>query len=362
MKRTPKRLVIIDLIRAASFIAIVIFHMTYALWGRTGLNVIPDTQLSTQVLEIYGRLLGFSGFTVLFLSFFLFGYQPNRNWKKLWITLFGFFLVWAALSGEFPYIWDVYPYLLVVILLAAFLRSWPGWIVASIGAIVVSIPFWRLESYLNWPPIVTGTMFGNCTLSNGVGEDWPLLPWIGLPIFALGVGQLAHRHAKRLQNFSFAEGVFWLLALVSTAPYLGGYFSVPIGDHFACYVFRRPPVTFWSHQLCLILLLRVGFLPAVNNWLESRSFFKWLSGLAINRSFFLAYFVHYPYCLAWAAFASAIAMNPATAFAVGVVTCLIWAECLPRLLRPFMKLVNQADRVNGSSVVDFKFQLSKRRL
>lgn len=363
MERASERLPMIDILRLFSFFAIVIFHMTYALWGRNGFDFIPDSHLSTRILESYGRLMAFSGFTVLFLSFFLFGFRAIQpDWRKLWLTLFGFFLVWAVAGGEFPYIWDVYPYLLVATLLCALSSKWPAWVLVALGGVTTSLPFWRLESILNLSPLVTGALFGNCSHSGGLGEEWPLLPWLGYPLFALGVGKLAFTHREGLTKMKSAEAVFWVAALSYSTTLLGGYFSTPIGDHFACFMFQRPADIFWAHQVWPIFFLRLGFLASVKASLTNSATTQKISRLMINQRFLFAYFIHYPFCLAWAALAAASAMPPEWAFALGVVTCIIWAEVTPRLFRPPKRLLNQMNRLSGATRSDFELQFRPRRL
>lgn len=337
---TPlQRLPMIDLMRALAFFAIIIFHASYTLWAPAGYDRVPEPDLWVWPLEAYARALSFSGFTIILLSFFLFGFKNEigRGWQRLWLILAGFFVVWAVVSGSFPYIWDIYPYLLIVLALAGWTRRWPGWWLVILGGITVSTPFWNLEPTLKWPDWLSGPLFGNCSVNDSLGDDWPLLPWIGYPIFALGLGRLARDHEPRLRGMKRLEIFFWVVVLALSLTQIGEYYVTPLGNRFACYIFRRPLETFWAHQIWVIFLVRLGFLPAVHTWLSRSTVINWLSRRAVNRRFFLAYFIHYPYCLAWAWAAIALQVNlRGWIFALGVYSCAVWVECSSVVIRRFL--------------------------
>src|SRR4051812_24785421 len=96
----PKQRILgIDLIRFFSFYAILAFHQSYALWAGDGHEGLAVKTLWLLPIEVYARTLAFSGFSVMFLSFFLFGLQlrASRKWHALWPILFVFFIIWSVL-------------------------------------------------------------------------------------------------------------------------------------------------------------------------------------------------------------------------------------------------------------------------
>ncbi|NJL25967.1 MAG: hypothetical protein HC902_12910 [Calothrix sp. SM1_5_4] len=85
----------IDILRFISFQAILAFHLTYALWADLGYtNYVVGDNPWMAPFEVYSRALVFSGFSVLFLSFFLFGLRAKerpslkRRYLPVWITAF----------------------------------------------------------------------------------------------------------------------------------------------------------------------------------------------------------------------------------------------------------------------------------
>ncbi len=323
------RLPVIDLIRLFSFLAIIIFHTSFTLWPAAQFDRVPEPSLWITPLETYARALSFSGFTVIFLSFFLFGFKAElkQNWFRLWLLMLAFFALWRLGGDDFPYIWDIYPYLLVVVALSALLRNWPGWLLAILGGILTSIPFWHFEPRLQLVDWLSGPIFGNCHLNDLDGDEWPLLPWIGYPIFAFGMGRLARKYENKLKSMSFGEIVFWSAALGISLNQIGEYYATPLGYRFGCFIFRRPPLTFWSHQIWIIFLVRLGYTRVVNTWLTRNRLVTWITQRPVNRKFYLAYFLHYPFCLVWAAGASHLNLNlQPWVFAAGVFACVIWVE------------------------------------
>ena len=300
------RLLTVDLIRWLSFYAIVIYHLTFALWARYSLNHIPIRGPLVWPLENYARAFSFSGFTIIFLSFFMFGFNGNKSKKAAWLPLIllGFAVIWLATVEEFPFWWDIYPYLLcalAALFIVQKLKVAPPTLALASG-ITLSIPFWNLEKLMALPVWAATILLGACQTRNDLG-DWPLLPWIAYPLFAYGIGQLAVKNRQALKQLAMPETLVWAAALSTSVIYLGGYFHTPIGEEFGCSVFRRPPIEFWAHQLWIFFIVRLSFLPAVHEWLAKRTVAQWISNSPVNRSFFLIYFIHYPiaFALAWLA-------------------------------------------------------------
>ncbi len=290
----------IDLLRTMSFLAILIFHLSYALWAHHGRLDAIQSPL-TKPFEVYARALVFSGFSVLLLSFFLFGFRGTRKWGVLAYAFLGFFVVWNLTARELVYVWDIYPFLLCALILVRLVReASPTWLM-GVGALLVSIPFWKLEGAWPQPAWLEPMLIGRCA-GQGLG-DWPLLPWIGYPLFAFGLGRLAALHRSKLKTMDSRELMVWVALLAASIAWLGNYYVTPLGDQFSCYTFRRPPAEFWAHQLWILFGLRVSLLAAVEGRLASWSWVRWLSRRSVNRRFFLVYFAHYPLCLAVAALA-----------------------------------------------------------
>jgi hypothetical protein len=245
--------------------------------------------------------LAFSGFSILLLSFFLFGFKESRKLRFLISVLTAFFVMWSIVSWDYPYFWDIYPFLISVLLLLALVRKLRihPLILISVGVAITSIPFWQLEGVFVLPAWLEPALWGWCAGNSGLG-DWPILPWIGYPLFAYGCGRLAQKNRLSLARLARAELGVWMLLLLATLPLLGKYYVTPSGNQFACHVFRVPPLEFWAHQLWILFGLRLSLLTRVEEHLQNWTWARWISQRAVNRRFFLVYFAHYPLCLVFA--------------------------------------------------------------
>lgn len=290
-----QRLVAVDILRYFSFLAILFFHMSFALWAPLGLIDVPTQSWSGHAIEFYARAFSFSGFTVLFLSFFLFGFRgrENRKFARLPIYILCFAIVWTATVEEFPYWWDIYPFLLVALVLLVAVKKIPAGALAVISGTVVSIPFWNSEFILSTPAWLTTIAVGICSTRGDLG-DWPLLPWVAYPLFAFAIGKLTFQNRDKLSRISRGEALVWILALTGCASQIGKYYVTTIGENFGCFVFRQEPLAFWAHQIPIFFLLRISFLKPAREWLEQQPIARWFSTRPVNRYFFLIYFIHYP--------------------------------------------------------------------
>lgn len=300
---TRDRLLGLDLIRFFSFYAIVFFHWGVSLWAPLGYDYNPVGAL--RWAELYGRVLSFSGFSVLALSFFLFGYKGRNLTKQnlLLPLLFVFGGLWIFTDNEFPYLWDIYPYLLTAVSAVVLLDRLqvPPWLVALLSFILTSLPFWRLEGLVPLELWVEQIMWGVCRNEAALGE-WPLLPWIGFPLFAWALGRIASTQRERLASWLRLEQVAWTAVLALSITQLGNYYVTRLGDDFGCYMFRQTAWTFWAHQAWIFFFVRVSLLRHANGFLSRAKVMHLISALQVNQRFYVVYFLHYPialYCARW---------------------------------------------------------------
>jgi len=296
---TKSRILGIDVIRLLSFLAIVCYHVSYALWAPDGRLDVAVKDWWVYPFEVYARALVFSGFTIVFISFFLYGYKPSfsKKWKYLWILLLVFLSVWTYTTEETTDSWDIYQYLLATVLMIALVRLLriPAKVLAFTAFIVVSIPFWKLEGlWPQIPPPLESALWGLCYRAAGEGADWPLLPWLAYPLLAYAVGILVREHRPDFARIEIKELVVWIALILTSIPLLGTYYVSPLGTGFGCYVFRQAPLQFWAHQIWIWFLIRLSLTDKIQEKLQSSPAIRWVSRRQINRRFFLVYFLHFP--------------------------------------------------------------------
>lgn len=294
-----ERLILIDLVRWFSFYAIVVYHLTSALWSRYGLTAIPFRGAWLWPLESFGRALAFSGFTVLFLSFFLMGMRGRRSRKarSLPLILAGFMVLWWLTAADYPYLWDIYPFLLCAWAATVLTRRWPAHWLMVISAAGLSLPLWRLEGL--FPAGLATVITGACGTRADLG-DWPLLPWVLWPVFAHSAGRFAASRSDGWAALHRGETLVWVAMLAASAPFLGGYYATPLGEEFGCFVFRQSATVFWAHMIWIFAAVRCAFLKAVQRPLSARPWARALSDSPVNRGFFIVYFSHFPAVTAYA--------------------------------------------------------------
>jgi len=340
---SPGRIRGIDIIRLVSFYAILVFHLSYAFWARDHFSIVAVKSWWLVPFEVYARLLVFGGFTILFLSFFLFGLKPSVSgkWKYLWLLLLLFLVVWNFTTEELIDTWDIYPFLIASVLAVGLVR-WlkiPAAVVAFCGFIIVSIPFWLFEGFFNLPAELEVALWGRCQDSANMA-DWPLLPWIGYPLLAFAVGNLVRRCRHEFNNWAPGERWVWMVALLGSLPFLGNYYVTPLGMDFGCYVFRRPVLEFWAHQIWIWFMVRASLTGGVQGWLENQPWAHWISARQVNRRFFLVYFAHYPLVFLFGELAHELGLAYwAAAYVTAYLSMVLLLEGLPVVIgRIFVKI------------------------
>ena len=289
----------LDMIRLVSFFAIAIFHITFIHYNTIDMAIVEHSGLLA-VVEVVTRALAFSGFTIVFLACFLAAYSSmgrGSRLRLLAVLLIGWgvlvHLFWVTDSATLP--WDIYPLLLVGLLMMAICERWPRLFggMTALGALLLMIPFWALGNPLSLPP-AAANIFGFAACSPAQSE-WPVFPWIGLVWFGFGMGRVVRRtvdERPRQLRVGGVELACWAGVLAASLPSLGAYYHVRLGPLFACDAYRQTPLAWWSHFVWVLMVVRLSFDPRVQTWLNGIRSARWVSSLAISRSFWLAYVVH----------------------------------------------------------------------
>lgn len=300
-----ERYIGLDLIRMLCILALCEFHVLETFFYEDHPGFRNELPLHF-FLEPYVRVLCFSGFIIVALSAFLLGRSKISliSWAKLLGLLWFGWLCLALLEASdkqwFYFEWDIYSFLLTSF---TFLFIIQGSklalnIFASLGLIALSIAG-NYEGLFALSDPWQSIFLGDC---QRVGyNEWPLLPWIGLPLvfFALGRWSFSARGKKYFQSFEKLEYGIWPLLLIGSLPQLGRYYNSNAGPGFYCSLQGQSPLVFWSHMLWPIFLARLSFLPRINSMFERFSFFRFVSQMEWSTHFGLCYALH----LLWINFA-----------------------------------------------------------
>lgn len=304
------RLLIVDLLRFLSFIAIGIHHFAWIFWYTRDVPLFIASQSYTGfmqlVTETYARSLSFSGFTIVGLASFLQAFTRQSVAKRIalfTLLLAGWAVFCALITQETGFYlgWDVYPLLFTGLLTCVLAEKLPAVALKCMGItgyIMLLLPFWNFAVFGDLPFFLRHIIVGVC--ENDLA-DWPVLPWIGLVWLCYWAGWEVKKYfAKGSATGALIqkkEAIFWAVLLMASLPQLGSYFHVPLGPEFPCFVYRQPPYIFWSHFIWVIFIVRLAFDPRIAEVSKKSKPLLWVSNLAMTRHFWLAYLIHY--CLAY---------------------------------------------------------------
>ena len=303
-----KRDVGLDLIRLLSFSAIIVHHFIWVIWYTPA---VPHSAVSVawHIAEIFARSISFSGHTILFLSSFLIARaetQALKTWKVVIFTLIGWvafcFFEWGE-NGDMFWVWDIYP--LIALGLATgtlFSRSVGNKTKAAvvlfglIGFLMTWVQFWT------WPSLLSLDLQWRHWLIGECGDDladWPILPWVGIIWCGYAIGNYARisnqneAKPKFLSQWKKWEFLVWPPLLLIGGTQWGVFFNIVLGDQFACYSFRQPPLIFWGHFIFVVFFMRLVLVKQINDWLSKFKIVRFIANLEISKHFGFAYLVHY---------------------------------------------------------------------
>ncbi|WP_295900699.1 hypothetical protein [uncultured Bdellovibrio sp.] len=317
-----KRLHLIDIVRLLSFIPIVQYHAISQVYTDTyaePYNVsLHQGTLFDFIVEIC-KPFSFSGFSIVILSFFLFGRQnlSTEKTRRLGVLLGAgtLFLLFTGFGGFFSGIfweWDIYEFLIVSIASVLVAQRYPKVLKALgvFGFFLTWIPFFLLAENESVPLVVRSILFGVCD-NEGRG-GWALLPWIGLTWFCFYLGSLSKSslQPELKKGFLKNEIFFWLPALFGSLFYWGAFYSVPLNQNFYCFVFRQEPIVWWSHLLWIFFFIRLSLIESLNEKLHGFVFVRWLSGLKLSTHFGLCYLTQLLYLFIGSFFSDDFTAHP----------------------------------------------------
>ena len=326
MTEAKERLEGLDLLRTLCFVPILIHHLAWFVWA-SHLEAIPSPQTTiAEAMNAIARAGVFSGFGLVFLTSFLMGYgrgtRLNDRWPFLLVGAIVFRLADLYRDGVQGHLfeWDIYPFLLVSyftvevwIRISQNPRSLR--LMTIVGAIFLMLPFWTWAGGASsW---LSEALFGLCPQDYG---EWPIFPWVGLVLLGFSWGRLRVLGVNLVPRISPRLGrVFAGLACLSILGTFREYNQTPLGDAWACYVFRRPVFVFWSHFVVFAFALEVLSRPKFR--------LSWISRLPWNQDFGFWYVAHYG-CAAIVVFlmqrAGLLNLRSQVEFALGITVLTTW--------------------------------------
>jgi hypothetical protein len=293
-----KRYHLLDILRLLSIFAIVFFHCSEFIFYNDNIPV-SNPSITYLITSFYARLIPFSGQSIIFLSFFLWGITKKKLIFRLYyiaVFLCGHLIINYSFSETIKdsLNWDIYPFLfasfLTVIQISKVTLK-TNKVLLFISLLALFIP----THYFHFPikyDLLADVIYGAC--HKGLSGAWPLLPWIALPIFSYTLGRFLFSYKKNLFTMAKIESIVWVFLLFISFSsiyfiYPWSIFDVPIGANFYCFMLNLHPTNFWSYFIPFLYLIRVSFLGTVNQYLTNCRFAIFVSSMYWNTHFALTY-------------------------------------------------------------------------
>jgi hypothetical protein len=286
-----EKLHLINLLKIFSMFSIVTLHTNEFIFY-SDVNPIIEQTLIYSWMDHLSRFIPFSGHTIVFCIFFLWGLN-NKTFKSL--PIFISILLLIHILMVIPFVdrfklifstieWDIYPFIissyLLVKLLDHFSINRKFYILVSTIALLVPT---SIYSYLIVPTWLEGPLLGTCTQDNS--GSWPLFPWVFLSILAY----FFSKEIKERIEVSTRELLMWAPFVILGATQFGKLYDVPIGPGFYCYILNLEVGVFWGHFIFILFLSRLAVTSRVQSYLSQQLIVRFLSNLTWSRSFGLCY-------------------------------------------------------------------------
>lgn len=319
MSSSSNRLIFLDLLRPIFVLAIIFFHLVEASFYQDLIDVRLQKGLFVFV-EALARTFSWSGFAIIFLAGFLFGFRsPEKpiNYRPFIVIIFGFIIltgyqmvVWENWNFE----WDVYHFLLVCFSALAICRH----LKLNTNALaVIAIAALTVESALIWfeiPPDydrgIMSVLFLNSSKLPCVG--WTLFPWSGTVFLSFVVGRVSYEINLKghLSWMRKSEFLMWIFMAGFAVSHYGTYYWTPVGPQFACFMSGQGLSTYFLHIFWLIFAVRLSFLQPIVKKVNQAKIFKSLQNFCWNRRFGASYVLHLPITALMAQFSEAYLESP----------------------------------------------------
>lgn len=297
------RLRLIDLFRLVAIIFIVFFHTWMIFHGDS--TAIGSRFKVFSFVESVGRpFLFHSGLFIMAISFFLFGYSGKSlsSWRLL-VFLFGIFVVqyrgqntWESALHFDSWRWGVFTFLIVVysfLMLTQRLRHSLKIGLYCSTLLLFFIQSYQVTAYIQaedgslWYQMLVGS-----EIESQLHTGWFLIPWFSYPVFFFGFGLWTSKSLHLFRRLHFIWDSLLFVALIfSVLAYLESSPNLFIDGRFDKGIFEKSFLEALPFILIPFFIFRLSLLNFVQAILNHR-FFGFISSLAWNKHFWIAYLYH----------------------------------------------------------------------
>lgn len=195
------RLVLIDLLRGAAIVAMVVYHTAFDLYADRliATDIIDDIGWKALARSTAGTFLMLVGVGLVLAT--RSGFQPARYFRRLGFIAVGAALVslatWWFDPATFVFFGILHEIAVASVLALPFLMA-PSAVVIVVAAAVVALPFYYASPFFDTPAL---WWVGLSTANPATVDYVPVFPWFGLVLAGIVLGRLALRYQAAIARF-----------------------------------------------------------------------------------------------------------------------------------------------------------------
>jgi hypothetical protein len=287
-----ERLYLLDWLKLFTLFAIEVLHTNEFIFYTDNFPLMEQSFVFPSVL-FFCRLFALGGQVLVAVTYLLFGLNGKTRKSLLGIAVFALFgqmvLTWVFAEGAFfsSFEWDIY---LFIALSNLVIMLWPraSWSLLTVSGLILllSPPF--LNELIPAHPISDFLIGRTGAEARG---PWPVLPWLFLSLFFFHVGALIREGKIRFDIWHRSEKFLWPVLFGVSVPFLGHYYSSPLGPRFYEWNFHQSSHLFWTNFLPFIFIMRLSFLESVKKRLAAQSLSRIVGSLMWTRYVGICYIV-----------------------------------------------------------------------
>ncbi len=246
------------------------------------------------IFTTYARVFYYTAFIATLAVFYPIGIKPSKKiftHKRIGISILGLlFLSYIYYDKEAPFFnseWTFYHFVLISFIVLHFLlpklkNKFINLTTFAISFLFLCIPFWKFE-FNQIPYAFKIALIGDCT--NSAYGEWPLLPWIFLPLISVSYCQLLENNSYS-KTMNIFEMISWPVVIMPLGYlYWGSYFDKPTDINFSCGVFTQHPLIFYAHIIPYFFIIRLNYISSIREKLSRNKFFLGLQNISWINNF-----------------------------------------------------------------------------
>jgi hypothetical protein len=345
-----ERLYLLDWLKLCTLFAIQLFHTNEFIFFTDNFPL-PDSTVAYPPALAFSRLFALGGQILVAVTYLLFGL--NGKSRKSLLGIAGFALVgqviltWVFAEDSFlsAFEWDIYLYI-ALSNLVIMLRPRASWNLLALSGLclLLSPPF--LSEIIPAHPLSDFLIGRTGETAQG---SWPILPWLFLSPFFFQIGALIREGKIRPAHWHRVETFLWPVLFGLSVPFLGHYYSSPIGPRFYEWNFHQSAHLFWTNFLPFVFIMRLSFLERVNKRLSTNALSRFVAGLMWTRYVGICYIVAVIYIGCGSDYSEEFLGNPLV-FDLYFISIMPMTELIVRLgLFTWMKLRRTPQTLPGGS-------------